>query len=113
MNLSIETIERRFPYVFKNEFNERKILHHVIDENWGREVALNFVSSSPFTGTQWGVQRANEIRNFSRTLVITEDKYGAHQLFQFWHDFSRNMMCYSEIKTDVSLFDTRFRKNVA
>jgi hypothetical protein len=111
MNLSPKTILARFPYVFKNEFNERKILQHVVDENWGKEISLAFVSNGLFVGTRWGVEKANNLRILTRTLVMTEDKNGEHQLFQFWHDFSRNLFCYSEIKRE-NLFVPTLRKFV-
>jgi hypothetical protein len=97
MILSTEFILNKFNYVFKNEFNERKILHRAVDENWGRQVAYRFVSDGLFVGTRWGVERANELRNLSRTLLLLEDKDGNVQLFSFWLDFTRNEYGYSEI----------------
>ncbi len=34
MNIDNEYILKHFPHLFKNENNERKILHSVVDESW-------------------------------------------------------------------------------
>lgn len=97
MILSTELILQKFAHVFKNELNERKILHRAVDERWGLKVAYHFVSSGHFVGTSWGVVRSNELRNLSRTLLLLEDKDGNVGLFAFWLDFTRNEYGYSEI----------------
>ena len=98
MNLNTDFILQKFSHVFNNEFNERKILHSAFDENWGKKVAHHFVSGSGFSGTSWGVGRANDCRSLTRTLVLTEDKNGEIELFAFWLDFTKNEYRYSEIQ---------------
>jgi hypothetical protein len=97
MILSTQFILEKFAHVFKNEFNERKVLHRAVDEKWGLQVAYNFVSGNGFSGTRWGVERANALRNLSRTLLLLEDKNGNVGLFAFWLDFTKNEYGYSEI----------------
>lgn len=98
MNLNIETILEKFAHVFKNEFNERKILHTAIDDSWGKRVAYELVSGTGFVVSDRTIERANSLRDLSRTLVLTEDKNGYIQLFNFWLDFTRNVYGYSEIQ---------------
>ena len=81
-------------------YNSRKVLHSVVDDSWGKQVSYNFVSGNGFYGTDRSVQRANDLRNLSRTLVLTEDKNGTVELFSFWLDFTKSRFCYSEIKKD-------------
>lgn len=97
--VSIDTdyILLHFAHVFKNECNERKILHSVVDESWGLSVSYNYVSSGAFYGGERQVRKANAKRNLTRTLVLTEDKNGEHQLFQFWYDSYENSNGYCEI----------------
>ena len=37
------------------------------------------------------------MRSLTRTLVLTEDKDGKIELFQFWLDFQTGEYCYSEV----------------
>ena len=97
MTLSTQTILSHFSHVFKNEFNERKILHKSTHEDWGRSVSYNFVSGNYFSGSLWAVEKSNQLRNLSRTLLLTEDKYGNVELLAFWCNFATNEWGYSEI----------------
>jgi len=84
-----------FPHVFRNEFNSRKILHSFIDERWGSEVMLHYVTSpqAHFDFTCYGNRgkdiynnKCKEFKELKRTMVLTEDINGEIQLFQFWID---------------------------
>lgn len=103
MIISTQYILENFSYVFKNEFNERKILHRAVDESWGKSVEYNFVSGSSFSGSCWAMDKAKRLRNLSRTLLLTEDKDGNIELFAFWLDFATNERGYSQIQKQ-SLF---------
>jgi hypothetical protein len=100
MNLSTDFILEKFAHVFSNEFNERKIIHSVVDEGWGKSVSYHFVTSGSFSGTNRNIKRANDLRDLARTLVLTKDTVGNYQLFSFWLDFTRNQYGYSEIKKE-------------
>ncbi len=95
MFLSTEFIQKQYPYVFKNECNEREIVgshkkvERVLDQDYLRD-KYNFV-------------------NIDKKLLLTQDKNGVVECFAFFQDFKNNKFCYYQV-ADWSWKNLDFKK---
>jgi hypothetical protein len=100
MELTVAFILSHYSHVFKNEFNSRKILHTFHDAVWGSYVAMHYCSNTwdfQTYGREYYDNKCKRLRALTRTLVLTEDKNGKIELFQFWKDFEKAQFGYCQI----------------
>lgn len=78
MTLSVETIQNKYPYVFKNEFESRKVL-------------AQRVKREMFHSEKRGYYELDI------TYLLTVNSKGEMEHSKYWLDFRKNEFCYSFI----------------